>query len=117
MVHARVFGAFAGRALMAAAAAKGAAKKTAASAAATSTAAVKKTPVSRGSGGIQKVVPVTSELGKFIGSPQVSRTEAVKKVWEYIKLQNLQVFFSFSLNAAISLRDLRFFLVWNLILH
>ncbi|XP_058777613.1 upstream activation factor subunit spp27 [Vicia villosa] len=91
MVHARVFGAFAGRALMAAAAAaKGAAKKTAASAAATSTAAVKKTPVSRGSGGIQKVVPVTSELGKFIGSPQVSRTEAVKKVWEYIKLQNLQ---------------------------
>lgn len=94
MVHARVFGAFAGRALMAAAA-KGAAKKTAASAAAASTTVVKKTPVSRGSGGIQKVVPVTSELGKFIGSPQVSRTEAVKKVWEYIKLQNLQVFFHF----------------------
>lgn len=94
MAPARVFGAFAGRMLMAAAA-KGATKKAAASAGAASTTVVKKTAVkktvtSKGTGGIQKVVPVTSELGNFIGAPEVSRTEAVKKVWEYIKLQNLQ---------------------------
>lgn len=105
MAPARVFGAFAGRMLMAAAA-KGATKKAAASAGAASTTVVKKTAVkktvtSKSTGGIQKVVPVTSELGNFIGAPEVSRTEAVKKVWEYIKLQNLQVLFSFSLNASI----------------
>ncbi|GAU39526.1 hypothetical protein TSUD_222960 [Trifolium subterraneum] len=93
MAPSRVFGAFAGRALMAAAA-KSATKKAAASAEASSKTAVKKTvkrTVSvKSTGGIQKVVPVTSELGSFIGSPEVSRTEAVKKVWDYIKLQNLQ---------------------------
>ncbi|GAU39527.1 hypothetical protein TSUD_222970 [Trifolium subterraneum] len=95
MAPSRVFGAFAGRALMAAAA-KSATKKAAASAEASSKTAVKKTvkrTVSvKSTGGIQKVVPVTSELGSFIGSPEVSRTEAVKKVWDYIKLQNLQYF-------------------------
>ncbi|KAL6505225.1 hypothetical protein OROGR_025042 [Orobanche gracilis] len=88
MAGTSVFGAYAGRALMAAAAtAKGTVKK----AAAAST-AVKKpvTPRSTGTGGIQKVVPVSSELGKFLGSPEVSRTDAVKRVWEYIKLNNLQ---------------------------
>ncbi|AES95440.1 putative transcription regulator SWI/SNF-BAF60b family [Medicago truncatula] len=93
MAPARVFGAFAGRMLMAAA--KGATKKAATSAGAASTTVVKKTAVkktvtSKSTGGIQKVVQVTSELGNFIGAPEVSRTEAVKKVWEYIKLQNLQ---------------------------
>ncbi|KAJ1380932.1 SWIB/MDM2 domain [Sesbania bispinosa] len=112
MAEVRVFGARAGRALMAAAAAaaKGAVKKAAASGGAATTTTAKKTVSSRvNSGGIQKVVPVSSELGKFLGSPEVSRTDAVKRVWEYIKLQNLQVSFAFSLNAAISLRDLRFF--------
>ncbi|KAK2427296.1 hypothetical protein P8452_41725 [Trifolium repens] len=93
MAPARVFGAFAGRALMAAAA-KGATKKAAASAEAAPKTVVKKTVkrtvTVKSNGGIQKVVPVTSELGSFIGSPEVSRTEAVKKVWDYIKLQNLQ---------------------------
>ncbi|XP_045813725.1 upstream activation factor subunit UAF30-like [Trifolium pratense] len=94
MAPARVFGAFAGRALMAAAAKSATKKVAAASAEASTKTAVKKTvkrTVSvKSTGGIQKVVPVTSELGSFIGSPEVSRTEAVKKVWEYIKLQNLQ---------------------------
>ncbi|PNY11629.1 upstream activation factor subunit UAF30 [Trifolium pratense] len=96
MAPARVFGAFAGRALMAAAAKSATKKAAAASAEASTKTAVKKTvkrTVSvKSTGGIQKVVPVTSELGSFIGSPEVSRTEAVKKVWEYIKLQNLQYF-------------------------
>lgn len=94
MAPSRVFGAYAGRALMAAAA-KSAAKKAAASSGAASTTTVKKAASSRANVGIQKVVPVSSELGKFLGSPEVSRTDAVKRVWEYIKLQNLQVFFSY----------------------
>lgn len=106
MATVRVFGARAGGALMAAA--KVAAKKAPASGGAAAKTTVKKTVSNRGSGGIQKVVPVSSELGKFIGAPEVSRTDAVKRVWEYIKLQNLQVFLSFPLNAAISLCDLRF---------
>ncbi|XP_004512323.1 upstream activation factor subunit UAF30 [Cicer arietinum] len=89
MASARVFGAFAGRVLMAAAA-KGAAKKATASVGAASTKVVKKTVASKSNVGIQKVVPVSSELGNFLGSPEVSRTDAVKRVWEYIKLQNLQ---------------------------
>ncbi|KAL2348748.1 hypothetical protein Fmac_002748 [Flemingia macrophylla] len=88
MASARVFGASAGRAFMAAAA-KSAAKKAAPSAGGAA-AAAKKTVPTRTNAGIQKVVPVSSELGNFLGIPQVSRTDAVKKVWEYIKMQNLQ---------------------------
>ncbi|OIW10781.1 hypothetical protein TanjilG_27727 [Lupinus angustifolius] len=81
MAAGTAFGSFAGRALMAAA------KKT-------TTTTAKSMVASSGrpsnNAGIQKVVPVSSELGKFIGATEVSRTGAVKKVWEYIKLQNLQ---------------------------
>ncbi|KAG4991325.1 hypothetical protein JHK87_024782 [Glycine soja] len=57
--------------------------------------AVKKTIAPRTTNsGIQKVVLVSFELGDFLGAPQVSRSEAVKKVWAYIKLQNLQVLYS-----------------------
>ncbi|KAG5069566.1 hypothetical protein JHK85_001943 [Glycine max] len=91
MAPARVFGAIAGRAFMAAAAKSAAKKKPAPSSGAAAKAAVKKTAAPRTTNsGIQKVVPVSSELGDFLGAPQVSRTEAVKKVWAYIKLQNLQ---------------------------
>lgn len=41
--------------------------------------------------GILKVVPVSKPLATFIGENEVSRTTAVKKIWEYIKLNNLQV--------------------------
>ncbi|XP_027361989.1 upstream activation factor subunit UAF30-like [Abrus precatorius] len=86
----RVFGAVAGRAFMEAAA-KSAAKKTAASRVAAAKTTVKKTLSNRSiNSGIQKVVPVSSQLGNFLGASQVSRTDAVKRVWEYIKLQNLQ---------------------------
>lgn len=44
--------------------------------------------------GILKVVPVSPQLSEFVGASEVSRSEAVKKVWQYIKLHNLQVFLS-----------------------
>ena len=67
------------------AAAKGAAS-------ARSPAAKTTSPKARVNVGIQKVVPVSAQLGKFLGASEASRTDAIKKVWEYIKLHNLQVF-------------------------
>ncbi|KAL1211123.1 Zinc finger CCCH domain-containing protein 19 [Cardamine amara subsp. amara] len=40
--------------------------------------------------GIRKAVPVSQPLANFIGANEISRTTAVKKIWEYIKLNNLQ---------------------------
>ncbi|KAH7553362.1 hypothetical protein JRO89_XS12G0002300 [Xanthoceras sorbifolium] len=40
--------------------------------------------------GITKVLPISPQLGKFLGSNEASRTDAVKQVWQYIKLHNLQ---------------------------
>ncbi|XP_022719929.1 upstream activation factor subunit UAF30-like [Durio zibethinus] len=40
--------------------------------------------------GIFKVTPVSPALGRFLGAEQVSRTEAVKQIWTYIKSNNLQ---------------------------
>jgi len=108
MALTRVFGATAGRAFMAAAAKSAAKVKAAPSGGAARKPAVKKTTMVRTNTGIQKAVPVSSELGSFVGASEVSRTFAVKKVWEYIKQQNLQVLFPFSINAAISLHDLSF---------
>ncbi|CBI29190.3 hypothetical protein VitviT2T_002904 [Vitis vinifera] len=49
------------------------------------------TKVIRQGGGITKPVPVSPQLGKFLGGvPQASRSLAIKKVWEHIKLHNLQ---------------------------
>ncbi|XP_028755958.1 upstream activation factor subunit spp27-like [Neltuma alba] len=81
MAATRVFGACS-RALMAAAA-KGAASgvKTAPKTAA---------PKSRGSTALQKMIPVSPQLGKFLGASESSRAGAVKKVWDHIKLHNLQ---------------------------
>lgn len=41
--------------------------------------------------GILKVMPVSPAMRSFLGVPEISRTEAVKKIWEYIKLNDLQV--------------------------
>ncbi|KAE8055453.1 hypothetical protein FH972_012293 [Carpinus fangiana] len=43
----------------------------------------------RGSG-IQKVVPISPQLGRFLGASYSSRTQAIKLIWEYIKLHQLQ---------------------------
>ncbi|KAF7829103.1 upstream activation factor subunit UAF30 [Senna tora] len=80
MAAARVFGAYS-RALMAAA--KGAASGPA-------TAVKTASSKSRANTGFQKLVPVSPQLGKFLGSSQASRSDAIKKVWDYIKLHNLQ---------------------------
>ncbi|XP_019265791.1 PREDICTED: uncharacterized protein LOC109243337 [Nicotiana attenuata] len=40
--------------------------------------------------GILKPQPVSPALRKFLGTSEASRTDAVKKVWEYIKTHNLQ---------------------------
>ena len=44
--------------------------------------------------GILKTVPVSQTLANFAGESELSRATAVKKVWEHIKGNNLQVPFS-----------------------
>lgn len=48
-------------------------------------------PPPRSNVGIMKVVPVSPQLGNFLETSEASRSHAVKKVWEYVKLHNLQV--------------------------
>lgn len=43
--------------------------------------------------GIQKVTPVSPALAEFLNSPEASRSDAVKQIWSYIKLHDLQVLF------------------------
>ncbi|KAL3844398.1 hypothetical protein ACJIZ3_001801 [Penstemon smallii] len=74
------------RALMAAA--KSSAAASTASAAKTKSVAKPKTPAR--TTGILKVQTVSPALAKFIGSPEASRSGAVKKIWEYVKSKNLQ---------------------------
>jgi len=40
--------------------------------------------------GLQKPMTPSAELVAVIGSGQVARSEAVKKLWDYIKKNNLQ---------------------------
>ncbi|KAI3444907.1 hypothetical protein Pfo_001572 [Paulownia fortunei] len=40
--------------------------------------------------GIMRATPVSLSLQSVVGAPEISRVEAVKKIWEYIKLHNLQ---------------------------
>ncbi|KAJ8548147.1 hypothetical protein K7X08_021383 [Anisodus acutangulus] len=40
--------------------------------------------------GILKPQPISPALGKFVGATEISRTGAIKKVWDYIKTNNLQ---------------------------
>lgn len=60
-----------------------AAKETAAAAAAESTKVVNRS-------GIMAPVSVSPAMKKFLGVSEVSRTEAVKKIWDHIKAKNLQ---------------------------
>ncbi|XP_075643675.1 uncharacterized protein LOC142614920 [Castanea sativa] len=52
----------------------------------TSTSTTKPTRAS----GIQKVSPISPQLQTFLGAPEASRPDAVKQIWSYIKLHNLQ---------------------------
>ncbi|XP_073313760.1 uncharacterized protein [Primulina huaijiensis] len=40
--------------------------------------------------GLLKASPVSATLRNFVGASEISRAEAVKKFWGYIKLHNLQ---------------------------
>ncbi|KAL4561490.1 hypothetical protein LXL04_033656 [Taraxacum kok-saghyz] len=40
--------------------------------------------------GILKPTPISPALGHFLGVSESARTEAVKKIWQYIKLHELQ---------------------------
>ncbi|XVF13767.1 hypothetical protein REPUB_Repub08aG0235800 [Reevesia pubescens] len=40
--------------------------------------------------GLMRVMPVSPQLGKFLGASEASRTDALKKTWDYIKLHKLQ---------------------------
>lgn len=40
--------------------------------------------------GILKVTQVSPALSNFLGVSEASRTDAVKQIWSYIKLHNLQ---------------------------
>ncbi|XP_022980440.1 protein TRI1-like [Cucurbita maxima] len=40
--------------------------------------------------GFLKVLQVSPALGNFLGVSEASRTDAVKQIWSYIKLHNLQ---------------------------
>ncbi|GLJ29820.1 hypothetical protein SUGI_0588860 [Cryptomeria japonica] len=44
---------------------------------------------SRG-GGITQPRPISPAMQKFLGVPEIPRTKAIKKIWEYIKENNLQ---------------------------
>ncbi|CAL9749086.1 unnamed protein product [Musa acuminata subsp. burmannicoides] len=40
--------------------------------------------------GLLKPHPVSPAMKKFLGVPEISRVEAVKKIWEHIKANQLQ---------------------------
>lgn len=39
---------------------------------------------------LNKKVKVSPELAKFVGANEISRADVTKKLWEYIKSNNLQ---------------------------
>ncbi|XP_047329109.1 protein TRI1-like [Impatiens glandulifera] len=78
--YTRVFGA--GRTVLMAAAESAAAAKIPTSGAA---AAVERRPL-----GIMKPMQVSPALNDFLGVPEAARSDVMKKVWDYIKLHNLQ---------------------------
>ncbi|RRT42303.1 hypothetical protein B296_00048106 [Ensete ventricosum] len=41
--------------------------------------------------GIVKPLPVSPAMEKFVGASEISRTGVIKKIWEHIKLNQLQV--------------------------
>ena len=55
--------------------------------------AAKKAPAAKTAGaatGFNKALTPSAELAAIIGGEAISRTEVTKKIWEYIKANNLQ---------------------------
>ncbi|KAL6575552.1 hypothetical protein OROHE_000929 [Orobanche hederae] len=55
--------------------------------------------------GIMRTSPISPTLQSVVGAPEVSRVEAVKKIWEYIKLHNLQLYMSLEKWGRPQIRD------------
>lgn len=72
------------------AAPKKAAKKTAPKKAAPKKKAAKKKSARKPNAAFMKALTPSSDLAAVIGSKAVPRTEAVKKIWDYIKANKLQ---------------------------
>jgi len=71
-------------------AAKPAAKKAAPAKAAPKAAAAKPAAARKPNAAFMKAMTPSAQLSAVIGSSPLPRTEVTKKVWEYIKKQNLQ---------------------------
>ncbi|MQM23089.1 hypothetical protein Taro_056150 [Colocasia esculenta] len=82
MASARVFGGC--RPLMAAA------KSAAVGASGRSASSGRKAKSGPNLGGLMRTMPVSPAMRKFLGVPEISRPDAVKKIWDYIKLHQLQ---------------------------
>lgn len=54
--------------------------------------------------GIFKTRPVSQQLASFAGERELTRGSALKKVWEYVKLHNLQVCLILELSKVFTLR-------------
>ncbi|XP_042509582.1 protein TRI1-like [Macadamia integrifolia] len=67
-----------------------AAKAAKASATTSSGVAATKPQAPNRTSGIFKVTPVSPAMRQFLGVSEASRTDAVKKIWDYIKLNSLQ---------------------------
>jgi chromatin remodeling complex protein RSC6 len=52
--------------------------------------AAAKKPAGPRTGGIHKPVQPSADLGAIVGTGSLPRSEVVKKVWDYIKKNNLQ---------------------------
>lgn len=76
---------------------------TSATAASSSEPTVTKTREPRG---IMRPRPVTPEMQDVVGVPEIPRTQALKRIWAYIKEHDLQVFIYMTSFSLI------FFIVW-----
>jgi len=63
----------------------------AAAASSKATAAAEAAPKKKRATGITQPKPVSPALQAIVGAPEIPRTEALKRLWAYIKQHNLQV--------------------------
>ncbi|CAA0827170.1 SWIB/MDM2 domain superfamily protein [Striga hermonthica] len=66
------------------------ATKVASSSAASKTPKIPKERKPPSNSGVTRTTPISVTLQSLVGAPEASRAQVVKKVWEHIKLHNLQ---------------------------
>lgn len=57
--------------------------------------------------GITKPVPVSDAMRKFVGADQVSRSGAVKLIWDHIKAKGLQVLHRYATTPVVRISNSR----------